>query len=261
MSSSLKGKVALVTGAAQGIGRSIALKLAKEGANLSLVDLKVDKLGEVKKEVKSFGVNATIVVADISQRDEVYRAVEHTVTELNGFDIMINNAGIVQVKPISDVQPEDLNKIIDINIGGVLWGIQAAAAQFLKLGQKGKIINAASVAGHDGFAMFSVYSATKFAVRALTQSAAKEYADAGITVNAYCPGIVDTDMWREIDERFTEITGSSKGETFKKYADTIALGRAEAPEDVANLVAFLASEDSDYITGQSIITDGGMVYR
>ena len=113
----------------------------------------------------------------------------------------------------------------------------------------------------DGFAMLGVYSATKFAVRALTQAAAKEYASAGITVNAYCPGIVGTDMWVEIDERFSEITGTPKGETYKKYVEGIALGRAQTPEDVAALVAFLAGADSDYITGQSILTDGGIVYR
>ena len=95
----------------------------------------------------------------------------------------------------------------------------------------------------------------------LTQAAAKEYASAGITVNAYCPGIVGTDMWVEIDERFSEVTGTPKGETYKKYVDGIALGRAQTPEDVAALVAFLASDDSDYITGQAILTDGGIVYR
>ncbi|PHM38484.1 acetoin reductase [Xenorhabdus innexi] len=261
MSRELKGKVALVTGAAQGIGRSIALKLAQAGANLALVDLKAEKLELVKSEIESFDVKSTIFVADIAKRENIYSAVEHAASELGGFDIMINNAGIVQVKPIADLQPEDLNKIIDINIGGVLWGIQAAAAQFQKSGQKGKIINASSIAGHNGFAMLSLYSATKFAVRALTQVAAQEYASAGITVNSYCPGIVGTDMWVEIDERFSELTGAAKGATYQRYVERIALGRSETPDDVANLVSFLASDDADYITGQSIITDGGMVYR
>ena len=118
-----------------------------------------------------------------------------------------------------------------------------------------------AIAGHDGFALLGIYSATKFAVRALTQAAAKEYASHGITVNGYCPGIVGTDMWVEIDKRFAEITGAAIGETYKKYVEGIALGRAQTPDDVAALVAFLASEDSDYITGQSILTDGGIVYR
>ncbi|GGF69290.1 diacetyl reductase [Azorhizobium oxalatiphilum] len=258
---SVKGKAVLVTGASQGIGKGIALRLAKDGANVALVDIKEDKLAGVKAEVEAFGVKATTFVADVSKRDQVYAAVEHTEKALGGFDVIVNNAGIAQVKPLADVTPEDLERIFRINVDGVVWGIQAGAAKFKALGHKGKIINASSIAGHDGFAMLGVYSATKFAVRALTQAAAKEYASAGITVNAYCPGIVGTDMWVEIDERFAEITGAPKGETYKKYVDGIALGRAQTPEDVAALVAFLASDDSDYITGQAILTDGGIVYR
>ncbi|MBG3080334.1 acetoin reductase [Proteus mirabilis] len=257
----LNGKVILVTGAAQGIGRGIALRLAKDGADIALVDLKADKLADVAKEIEALGRKTTIFAADISHRDEVFAAVEHAEKTLGGFDVMINNAGIAQVKPLADVTPEDMDKIFKINVNGTMWGIQAAAEKFKALGHKGKIINASSIAGHDGFAMLGVYSATKFAVRALTQAAAKEYASAGITVNAYCPGIVGTDMWVEIDERFAEITGAPKGETYKKYVEGIALGRAQTPNDVAALVAFLSSDDSDYITGQAILTDGGIVYR
>ncbi|EOG1982956.1 acetoin reductase [Proteus mirabilis] len=257
----LNGKVILVTGAAQGIGRGIALRLAKEGADIALVDLKADKLSDVAKEIEALGRKVTTFAADISNRDEVFAAVEHAEKTLGDFDVMINNAGIAQVKPLADVTPEDMDRIFKINVNGVMWGIQAASEKFKALGHKGKIINASSIAGHDGFAMLGVYSATKFAVRALTQAAAKEYASAGITVNAYCPGIVGTDMWVEIDERFAEITGAPKGETYKKYVDGIALGRAQTPDDVAALVSFLASDDSDYITGQAILTDGGIVYR
>ncbi|AYY81649.1 acetoin reductase [Proteus vulgaris] len=257
----LNGKVILVTGAAQGIGRGIALRLAKEGADIALVDLKADKLADVAKEIEALGRKTTIFAADISHRDEVFAAVEHAEKTLGGFDVMINNAGIAQVKPLADVTPEDMDRIFKINVNGTMWGIQAASEKFKALGHKGKIINASSIAGHDGFAMLGVYSATKFAVRALTQAAAKEYASAGITVNAYCPGIVGTDMWVEIDERFAEITGAPKGETYKKYVEGIALGRAQTPDDVAALVAFLSSDDSDYITGQAILTDGGIVYR
>lgn len=256
-----KAKVALVTGAAQGIGRGIALRLAKDGFDLALVDLKKEKLSEVEKEIKALGRKVTTFSADISDRDQVFAAVDHAEKELGGFDVIVNNAGIAQVKPLADVEPKDMDLIFKINVNGVLWGIQAAAAKFKKRKHKGKIISACSIAGHDGFAMLGVYSATKFAVRALTQAAAKEYASAGITVNSYCPGIVGTDMWVEIDERFSELTGAPKGETYKKYVDGIALGRAQTPDDVAALVSFLASPDSDYITGQSILTDGGLVYR
>lgn len=258
---SVKDKTILITGASQGIGRGIALRLANDGANLALVDIKADKLETVRQEVEALGVRATTTIADVSKRDEVYAAIDHAEKELGGFDVIINNAGIAQVKALSEVLPEDLQRIFQINIDGVVWGIQAAAAKFLARKQKGKIINASSIAGHDGFAMLGIYSATKFAVRALTQAAAKEYASHGITVNAYCPGIVGTDMWVEIDERFSEITGAPKGETYKKYVEGIALGRAQTPEDVAALVAFLAGDDSDYITGQAILTDGGIVYR
>ncbi|EET81692.1 acetoin reductase [Acinetobacter radioresistens] len=261
MNKGLMNKVAVVTGAAQGIGRGIALRLAQEGVHVALVDLNEQRLNEVKQEIKNLKVNASIFVADISQRDQVYASIEHAEQSLGGFDIMINNAGIAQVQPLDAVTPEELQKISDINIGGVLWGIQAAARKFKARQQKGKIINAASIAGHEGFAMLGVYSATKFAVRALTQAAAKEYASHGITVNAYCPGVVGTDMWVEIDKRFSEITHTPIGETYKKYVSGIALGRAQIPEDVAALVAFLSSEDADYITGQAILTDGGMVYR
>jgi len=258
---SVNGKVALVTGAAQGIGRGIALRLARDGFDIALVDLKEDKLDAVRKEVEALGRKASTFSADVSKRDDVYAAIDHAEKALGGFDVIVNNAGIAQVQPIADVTPEEVERIFRINVDGVLWGIQAAAAKFKARNQKGKIINASSIAGHDGFAMLGVYSATKFAVRALTQAAAKEYASAGITVNAYCPGIVGTDMWVEIDERFSEITGAPKGETYKKYVDGIALGRAQTPDDVAALVSFLSSPDSDYITGQAILTDGGIVYR
>ena len=258
---SVKNKSILIAGASQGIGRGIALRLAKDGANLALVDIKADKLENVRKEIEALGVKATTFIADVSKRDEVYAAIDHAEKELGGFDVIVNNAGIAQVKPLSEVEPEDLECIFRVNVDSVVWGIQAAAKKFQTRKQNGKIINASSIAGHDGFAMLGVYSATKFAVRALTQVAAKEYASHGITVNAYCPGIVGTDMWVEIDERFSEITGAPKGETYKKYVDGIALGRAQTPADVAALVAFLASDDSDYITGQAILTDGGIVYR
>ena len=257
----LNGKIALVTGAAQGIGRGIALRLAKDGADVAIVDINADKMAAVAVEIEELGRKVTTFKADVGNRAEVYAAVEHVAKTLGGLDIMVNNAGIAQVDPIADVKPDDVESILKINIQGVLWGIQAAAAKFKSLDHKGKIINASSIAGHDGFEMLGVYSATKFAVRALTQAAAKEYASDGITVNAFCPGIVGTDMWVEIDKRFSELTGTPIGETYDKYVGGIALGRAQTPEDVAALVSYLAGPDSDYVTGQAIIADGGIVYR
>ncbi|MGO3345624.1 MAG: acetoin reductase [Marinomonas sp.] len=258
---SLQGKVALVTGAGQGIGRAIALRLAKEGADIALVDLNEEKILAVARKIEALGRKTAVFTADISDQKQVYAAIDHAEKVLDGFDIMVNNAGIAQVQAIADVTPEELEQIQKINVGGTLWGIQAAAKKFIARNQKGKIINASSIAGHNGFALLGVYSATKFAVRALTQAAAQEYASQGITVNAYCPGVVGTDMWVDIDKRFSEITGAPEGETYKKYVDGIALGRAQTPEDVANFVSYLAGPDSDYMTGQAPLIDGGMVYR
>lgn len=257
----INGKVALVTGAAQGIGRAIALRLAKDGADIAIVDMNEDKMRVVADEVQTLGRRATIFRANVMHREEIYAAIDHAEKELRGFDIMINNAGIAQVQPIALVTPEEVDRIFKINVEGVLWGIQAAARKFKQRKQKGKIISASSIAGHEGFPLLGVYSATKFAVRALTQAAAKEFASDGITVNAYCPGVVGTDMWVEIDKRMAEITGAKIGETYKKYVEGIALGRAETPDDVAGFVAFLAGPDSDYMTGQAPLIDGGLVYR
>jgi meso-butanediol dehydrogenase / (S,S)-butanediol dehydrogenase / diacetyl reductase len=258
---SIEGKVALITGAGQGIGRAIALRLAADGADIAVVDINEAEAEAVAKEVRTTGRNATHLRADVSNRGEVYSAVDRVEEELGGFDIMINNAGIAQVQPLTLVTPEEVDRILKINIEGVLWGIQAAAKKFKHRGTRGKIINAASIAGHEGYGMLGVYSATKFAVRALTQAAAKELASHGITVNAYSPGIVGTDMWVEIDRGFAELTGAEIGETYDKYVGSIALGRASTPDDVASFVAFLAGPDSDYMTGQAPLIDGGMVYR
>ncbi|SOE51089.1 2,3-butanediol dehydrogenase, S-alcohol forming, (S)-acetoin-specific [plant metagenome] len=258
---SITGKIALVTGAGQGIGRGIALRLARDGADLALVDLDQAKLDAVAREIEALGRQATTFIADVSDREQVYAAVDHAERTLGGFDIIVNNAGISQVQPLLDVTPEEVERIYRINVQGVLWGIQAAARKFKARGTPGRIINASSIAGHDGFALLGVYSSTKFAVRALTQAAAKELAADGITVNAYCPGVVGTDMWVEIDKRMAEVTGAPVGATYKKYVEGIALGRAETPEDVAGLVAFLAGPDAAYMTGQAPLIDGGLVYR
>ncbi len=257
----ITGKVALVTGSGQGIGLGIALRLAKDGADLCLVDLDQAKLDAAAKQVKDLGRKVITIIADVSDRDKVFAAVAQTEKELGGLDIMINNAGIAQVKALLDITPADMDKICKVNIDGVLWGIQAAAESFKKRNIKGKIINAASVAAHEAYAMLGAYCVTKFAVRSLTGTAARELAPFGITVNSYCPGIVDTNMWTQIDQAFAEETGADVGQTYTDFCKAIALGRAQTPEDVANLVSFFSSSDADYITGQCYITDGGIVYR
>ena len=262
----LHGKVALVTGAARGIGRAIALRLARDGADIALVDLRRDSLDGVAAEIAEIGRKTTQFGADVSEREQVFAAVEHAASELGGFDIMVNNAGVALVGPVAEVTPAELQKLWAINVDGVLWGIQAAVAQFKKAGNQeqgkiSKVINASSIAGHEGFAMLGPYSATKFAVRGLTQAAAKEHAADGITVNAYCPGVVGTDMWVEIDKRFAELTGVPEGQTYDTFVGGIALGRAQTPDDVAGFVSYLAGPDADYMTGQSVLIEGGLVYR
>ncbi|MBI3212555.1 MAG: acetoin reductase [Mycobacterium sp.] len=257
----LTGKVALVTGAGRGIGRGIALRLARDGADIALVDVAADTVAAVADEIAEIGCKTTTFVADVSDRAQVFAAVDDAAAALGGFDIMVNNAGVALVGPIAEVTPDELKRLWAINVDGVLWGIQAAVAKFKELGRPGKIINASSIAGHDGFAMLGPYSATKFAVRALTQAAAKEHAADGITVNAYCPGVVGTDMWVEIDKRFAALTGAAEGETYDKFVGGIALGRAETPDDVAGFVSYLAGPDADYMTGQAGLIDGGLVYR
>jgi meso-butanediol dehydrogenase/(S,S)-butanediol dehydrogenase/diacetyl reductase len=262
----LAGKVALVTGGGRGIGRGIALRLARDGADIALVDLGPDGINAVADEIAEIGSKATTLVADVSDREQVFAAVDHAASALGGFDIMVNNAGIALVAPLVDTTPEDVAKIWAVNVDGVLWGIQAAVGKFKELDNKAegrisRVINASSIAGHDGFAMLGVYSATNFAVRALTQAAAKEHAADGITVNAYCPGVVGTDMWVEIDKRFATLTGAAEGETYERFVGGIALGRAETPDDVAGFVSYLAGPDADYMTGQAGLIDGGLIFR
>ncbi|MGV9712323.1 acetoin reductase [Gordonia sp. NPDC003424] len=261
MAAGIEGKVALVTGAGQGIGRGIALRLARDGADIGIVDVNEVAAEKVAAEVREIGRQAVALTADVADRDEVFAAVDSVSGTLGGLDIMVNNAGIAQVSSIDDAGPADVAKLWAINVDGVLWGMQAAAATFRALGHGGKIINASSIAGHEGFAMLGPYSATKFAVRALTQAAAKEYAAEQITVNAYCPGVVGTDMWTTIDQRFADLTGAPVGATYAKFVEGIAVGRAETPDDVASFVSYLASPDADYMTGQSVMIDGGLVYR
>lgn len=255
------GKAALVTGAGRGIGLGIAKRLASDGADIALMDLNQETLDGAAKEVEALGVKVITIVADVSKRQQVADAIDRCEADLGGFDIMVNNAGIAQVQPIAAITEEEMDRMHAINVKGVLWGIQLAAAKFKANNTKGKIISAASIAAHEGYAMLGAYCSSKFAVRAMTQVAAKEFAVDGINVNAYCPGVVGTDMWVEIDERFAELTGAKKGETFDQFVGSIALGRSQTATDVSQLVSYLAGPDSDYMTGQCVIIDGGMVYR
>lgn len=256
-------KVAMVTGAAQGIGEGIALQLAEDGFDVAVVDLERqrDKGEDVVKKIEALGRKAFFQPADVSSRDDMFAAVDATAEKLGSFDVLVNNAGICQVKPVAGITTEELERIFRINFFSVVYGVQAASAKFEELKKpKGKIISASSIAGFKGYPILAAYSATKFAVRGFTQAAAQELAPRNITVNAYGPGIVDTPMWGMIDEEMGKLNGKPKGQNMKDTLGGIALGRFEVPKDVAGAVSFLASDKGDYVTGQTILVDGGMCY-
>ena len=255
-------RVALVTGGARGIGRGIALRLAGDGLDVAVADL-ADMRAEaegVAEEIRAAGRRSTAIDVDVSDAGQVDGMVATTVEELGRLDVMVANAGIAQVAPLLEVTPEDFDRLIAVNLRGVFLCYTAAASQMIRQAQGGKIIGAASIAAHKGFAMLGHYSASKWAVRGLTQSAAQEWAQYGITVNAYCPGIVGTKMWDYIDEKLAAAQGLEKGEAIQKFSELITLGRVETPEDVAAFVSYLASPDSDYMTGQSVLIDGGVLF-
>ncbi|WP_433502012.1 acetoin reductase [Pseudonocardia halophobica] len=249
---------ALVTGAGRGIGRAIALRLAKDGHAVAVNDVNKANAESVAGEIADAGGSSVALPFDVTSRDAVFEGVAATVEQLGGLDVMVNNAGIAQVKTLLELTPDDLRTVFDVNVFGVVYGIQAAA-EHMKDHGGGKIINAASIAGHAGFDFLGHYSATKFAVRALTQAGAKELAPHKITVNSYCPGIVGTDMWDLIDEKMGPYLGNERGETLKQYTELITLKRVQTPEDVAGFVSYLAGPDSNYMTGQSVMIDGGIV--
>lgn len=256
-------RVALVTGACRGIGRGIALRLADDGLDVAVNDVEThrDELERVAEEIRERGRRSAAVTADVSVAHEVEEMVGQVAGELGSLDVMVANAGIAQVAPLLELTPEDWDRVMAVNGRGVFLCYTAAARQMIRQGTGGKIIGAASIAAHKGFALLGHYSASKWAVRGLTQAAAQEWAPHGITVNAYCPGIVGTAMWDLIDEKIAEIEGWQKGEALKTYSELISLGRVETPEDVASFVSYLASRDSDYMTGQSAIIDGGVLFQ
>ncbi|MEC5319948.1 (S)-acetoin forming diacetyl reductase [Brenneria populi subsp. brevivirga] len=254
-------KVALVTGAGQGIGRAIALKLAQDGFAVAVVDYNAETAQQVATEIEKSGGQALALQADVSDRDAVFAAVAETQKKFGDFNVIVNNAGIAPSTSIEDITAEIVDRVYNINVKGVIWGMQAALQVFKSLKHGGKIINACSQAGHVGNPELAVYSSSKFAVRGLTQTAARDLAPYGVTVNAYCPGIVKTPMWQEIDQQVSKAAGKPAGYGTAEFAKRIALGRLSEPEDVAACVSYLASPGSDYMTGQSLLIDGGMVFN
>jgi len=204
---------------------------------------------------------------DVAERHQLIEAVDAVVAELGRLDVMVNNAGLGPVTPLEEITPEVFRKVFEVNVGSVYWGIQAAMKHFKarKPAKKGavigKIISASSQAGQVGNPGLAVYGATKFAIRGITQTAARDLAALGITVNAYCPGIVRTPMMEGIARKVADENGKSLEWGLEQWAKTVALGRISEPEDVAACVSYLSGPDSDYMTGQALIIDGGMVFN
>lgn len=259
MTGKLHGKVAIVTGGAQGIGRAIARQLAADGASVSVGDLNEGGATHVAEEISAGGGSAAGMRVDVSDTESVTHLVEATVRRFGRLDVMVANAGIIQVKPFLDLTTEDWDRTFAVNVRGVFLSFQAAARQMMAQGDGGRLLATASIAGKMGSPYQAHYQSSKAAVIGMVRSVAWEFGRSGITVNCYCPGVVDTEMWRHIDQERGRLLGKQPGEVLREMPARIPLGRVEVPEDVAPLVSFLASEDSRYITGQAINVCGGMV--
>ena len=255
----LDGKVALVTGAARGIGRAIALRLAAEGADVVVADINEAGASSVAEEVRNVGRRALALPLDVSRSDQVQTMVDRTVAELGGLDIAVANAGIIVIAPLLEMAEVDWDRLFAVNVKGVWLTTAAAARQMVEQGRGGRLILAASRAGKTPSRLHptGAYATTKHAVVGLTRALAFELARHQITVNAYCPGMVDTDMWAQIDQEIAERRGVPPGTLRQEALAQIPLGRIEEPDDVANLVAWLASDESAYMTGQALNIEGG----
>jgi 3-oxoacyl-[acyl-carrier protein] reductase len=243
----LEGKVALVTGGARGIGKAICERLADEGAKLAIVDIMLDVAEETAKEFKSKGVEAAAFAADVSKLESANETVDAVIKEFGKIDILINNAGITRDTLMMRMTEQDWDLVIAVNLKGTFNFTKAVCRPMMKA-RSGKIVNVASVVGRMGNAGQANYSASKAGVIGLTKTTAKEFATRNIQVNAVAPGYIQTDMTGKLSDAATEA-----------FLTVIPMKRGGTPEDVANVVYFLCSDDSNYVTGQVINIDGGML--
>lgn len=249
---SLEGRVAIVTGAGRGIGRGIAEVLASRGADLAIAARSADEIKEVAALVRSeYGGRAIAIPTDISDAGAVQRLVDRTVSELGGLDILVNNSGIIASSPFLEMPQEDFDRVMDTNLRGTVLCCRAAGRLLVEQGS-GKVINMASTYATRGVVGMSAYCASKAAILNLTRSLALEWAASGVQVNSVAPGYIESGMNSEI---------RADDEQLKRTLRFIPAHRMGTPEEVGYLVAYLASPDSDFVTGESIVIDGGQLAK
>ena len=261
MTDRLDGIHALITGAASGIGAACARRMAREGVQLLLADLNGDSAKTLADELGQASVRA-----DVTRAADIERMLDLAYQRWGRLDVVFNNAGIAQVRPLLDLSEEEWDRTLAINLRAVFFVLQGAAKRMRDQSPiagselRGKLIQTASIAAYrGGQAYMAHYAASKAGVVSITRTAAQVLAAYRITSNCICPGVVDTPMWRKVDAEWSEIEGWQTGEAWKRRTSLIPLGRPETAEDVAGLVSFLASRDSDYMTGQAVNIDGGLV--
>ncbi|HEX76838.1 MAG TPA: 3-oxoacyl-ACP reductase FabG [Dehalococcoidia bacterium] len=262
---SLEGKVALVTGGGRGIGRAIALRLARDGADVAVNDVNPETASRTAAEVAALGRRSLAVPADVADGAQITDMVHKVMAHFGKIDILVNNAGIGHMRPFLEISDQEWEQMLRINAYGVFKCAQVVAREMVKQ-RSGRIINMASVAGRQGQHNMCHYSAAKGAVIAMTHTMAKELAPYGILVNALAPGVIDTEIWVHQDEELRAIRSAQTGKTYEKGSafqhsvKMALLGRPGTAEEVANVAAFLASSDSDFVTGQTINVDGGIYF-
>ena len=253
----LAGKSAIVTGAGRGIGRVTAIRFAQEGADVLVPDLDRKSAEETAAEIQRLGRKAVPLQMDVTRMADIQRMVETALREFGKIDILVNNAGLTKVKDPLQLTEADWDRTLGLNTRALFFCSQAVAREMIKR-RSGVILNAASISGRSGKPMLVDYCASKFAVIGITQSLALAWAKHGIRVNAVAPGIVDTEMWVEIDRDWSALEGQPQGTVKRARVAAIPLDRIQSPEDVANVYTFLASEEASYVTGQTYNVCGGL---
>lgn len=250
----LEGKSALITGSARGIGRAYAEAYIREGATVAIADINLERATQTASEL---GASAYAVRMDVTDQSSIDAAIAAVVATTGKLDILINNAALFDLAPITDITRESYERLFSINVAGTLFTLQAAARQMIAQGHGGKIINMASQAGRRGEALVGVYCATKAAVISLTQSAGLNLIKHRINVNAIAPGVVDGEHWDGVDALFAKHENRPLGEKKRLVGAEVPYGRMGTAQDLTGMAIFLASAESDYVVAQTYNVDGG----